>query len=277
MNHFSEHHGFPPRTISGNYSKILHDGEMKRLLITLYEYVKGRPMITEEQWVEIWKTINILRLFCEFHFHNIKLSISLRGFRYFKKVIHQILRENDAKDDALYVGKETVRTVDVILNGMRSRGITSMEILGNLEERQSVLLCLLAIVIRVYKNTKGYVKMQSLVLRAFSTIFHEVTDIVHMGRTVRPSLLGYPCALTVLCQNAKHISSEDLNNGLTFLRTVRVSLLNFDPRYVSTLVSAVTICISREIESSREMSGFTEGQLIEAQVQARHNSEALEI
>jgi hypothetical protein len=196
-----------------------------------------------------------------------------------KKVIHQTfrtLRGNDPKDAALEVGKETTRAVDVVINGMRSRGVTSMEILGNLEERQSVLLCLLAIVIRVYKNTKGYVKMQSLVLRAFSTIFQEVTDIVHMGRTVRPSLVGYPCALTVLCQNAKHISSEDLNNGIAFLRIVRVSLLNFDPRYVSTLVSAVTICISREIESSREMSGFTEGQLIEAQVQARHNSEALE-
>ena len=279
MNHFCELHGFPPRTVIANYSKILHDGEMKQLLITLYEYVKGRPMITEEQWVEIWKTINILRLFCEFHFQNIKLFISLQGFRYFEKVIHQTfrnLRGNDPKDAALEVGKETARAVDVVINGMRSRGVTSMEILGNLEERQSVLLCLLAIVIRVYKNTKGYVKMQSLVLRAFSTIFQEVTDIVHMGRTVRPSLVGYPCALTVLCQNAKHISSEDLNNGIAFLRTVRVSLLNFDPRYVSALVSAVTICISREIESSREMSGFTEEQLIEAQVQARHNSEALE-
>jgi hypothetical protein len=53
-------------------------------------------------------------------------------------------------------------------------------------------------------------------------------------------------------------------------------MADFDPRYVSALVSAVTICISREIESSREMSGFTEGQLIEAQVQARNNSETLE-
>jgi hypothetical protein len=269
MKHFCQLHGFPPRTVIANYSKILHDGEMKLLLITLYKYVKGRP-ITEEQWVKIWKTINILRLFCEFHFQNIKLFISLRGFRCLKKVIHQTLRENDAKDAALDVGKETARTVDVIINGMRSRGGTSLEILGNLEERQSVILCLLAILIRVYKNTKGYVKMQSLVLRAFSTIFHDVTDIVlGSGRTVRPFLVGYPCALTVLCQNAKHISSEDLNHGIAFLRTVRVSLLNFDPIYVSALVIAVTICISREIESSREMSSFTEGQFIEAQVQAR--------
>jgi hypothetical protein len=46
MNHFCQLHGFPPRTVIANYSKILHDGEMKQLLITLYEYVKGRPMIT---------------------------------------------------------------------------------------------------------------------------------------------------------------------------------------------------------------------------------------
>jgi hypothetical protein len=55
-----------------------------------------------------------------------------------------------------------------------------------------------------------------------------------------------------------------------------VSLLNFDLRYVSALVSVVTICISTEIESSWEMTGFMEGQLIEVQVQAWHNSEALE-
>jgi hypothetical protein len=104
----------------------------------------------------------------------------------------------------------------------------------------------------------------------------EVTNIVHVGRTVRPSLVAYLCALTILCQNSKHISSEYLNHGIGFLRTVRVSLLNFDLRYVSTLVSVVTICISREIESSWEMTGFMEGQLIEVQVKAWHNSEALE-
>jgi uncharacterized membrane protein YfhO len=104
----------------------------------------------------------------------------------------------------------------------------------------------------------------------------EVTNIVHVGRTVRPSMVGYLCALTILCQNSKHISSEDLNHEIVFLRTVRVSLLNFDLRYVSALVSVVTICISREIESSWEMTSFMEGQLIEVQVQAWHNSEALE-
>jgi hypothetical protein len=145
-----------------------------------------------------------------------------------------------------------------------------------------LILSLIAIVRHVNNNNnQGYIKMQSLVLRAFSTIFHEIIGVNNMilgsGRTIRAVLVGYPCALSILCQrNAKNISSEDLNHGIAILRTVRVSLLNFDRRYVMALANAVIICISREIETSKEMTGFMEGQLIEAQTDARHNSEALE-
>jgi hypothetical protein len=112
--------------------------------------------ITEKIYgLTLKETIWEIEWHAQFHFQNIKLFISLRGFRYFKKVIHQILRENDAKDASLDVGKETTRTVDIIINGMRSRGVTSMEILGNLEERQSVMLCLLTIVIHVYNNNNN--------------------------------------------------------------------------------------------------------------------------
>jgi hypothetical protein len=82
MKHFIKLHGFPRKTVIAEYSKILDGGEMKRYLMTLRKYVKGRA-ITEEQWVKIWKTI---RLFCEFHFQNIKFSYLYRDILSFAKL-----------------------------------------------------------------------------------------------------------------------------------------------------------------------------------------------
>jgi hypothetical protein len=293
MKHFVELHRFPAKAVIAEYSKILNEREMKQHLVKLRECVKQR-LIIEKQWVKIWKKMNIIRLFCEFHSQNIELFISLRGFRYLKKVIRKTLREKDAKEAALDVGKEIVRAIDVIINGLRSRGQNSMGILGNFEKRQSVILSLIDIVGHVYNNNKEYTKIQSLVLRAFSSIFNDISidiDInesrktrtavlVGYEKTITAVLVGYRCALNILCQtDAKDISSEDLNHGIAILRTVTVTLVYFRQLYnqvfVRALGNAVIICISREIERSKELSGFREGQLLEAQMQAENNSEAL--
>ena len=63
MKHFVELRRFPGKSVIIEYS------------------------ITENQWSKIWKKINLIRLFCEFNYENIKLFISLHGFIYFCKVI----------------------------------------------------------------------------------------------------------------------------------------------------------------------------------------------
>jgi hypothetical protein len=67
-----------------------------------------------------------------------------------------------------------------------------------------------------------------------------------------------------------------LNHGITILERARNSLLYLEAFYVRALVNAVSICISREFERLKEMSGLKAGQHLEAEVQAQQNSEALE-
>jgi hypothetical protein len=62
------------------------------------------------------------------------------------------------------------------------------------------------------------------------------------------------------------ISSEDLNHGIAILKRAKNSPLYFKRMYVRALRNAVTICISREIQRSKEMSGLTTGQHLEAEV-----------
>lgn len=281
---FTKLHGFPPNTLIANYSKILCEEQMKEHLRMLCKYVEAKP-ITEKQWEKIWKTMNLIRLFCEYDFQNIKLVISVEGIRYFRKLIVKILTENDAKEAALDVGKEIVRAFDVIINGLRSHGENPNIILGNVQEnsieRGSRIRALIVIVIHVHKNNEGYIKIQSLVWRSFSTIIHEIGENSNTGNEVenniRTLLQGCPFAFNKFCQgNANDISSEDLNHGIAILITAKLTLSTFKTKYLEALFNAVIICISSEIERSNEKGDLTRGQFIEAQTQGWHNAEALE-
>ena len=277
MKHFVELHRFPSKTVIMDYSKIVDEGEMKRHLTRLQKYDTQRP-ITGNQWAKLWKKINLVRLFCEFHSQNIELFISLQGFTYLRELNSIISTENDAKEAALDVGREIVRAIDVILTALRTRGQNYIGMLGRDDEENSLVnLSLICIVRHVYDNNRGYVKIQSLVLRFFSTVFHAI-DIRLSGGIIRAVLIDCPCALKILYEaNPKDISSEDLNNGIAILAKQMMSQLDVSNRsYGIRLCNALTICISREKKRPTEMSGFTEGQLVEAEIQARHNCEALE-
>ena len=75
---------------------------------------------------------------------------------------------------------------------------------------------------------------------------------------------------------AKKILSEDLNHGSTIMLRAfmfEAKIVNIN-EHARTVVDAVILCMSREIETPDER-GLCEGQIREAQAQRRHNSEAL--
>jgi hypothetical protein len=70
----------------------------------------------------MWKKINLLRMYCQFHSKNIETFRSLHGFRYLNELIIQIrmlltshsIIEKDTKETVLEVCKEICRAIDVI-------------------------------------------------------------------------------------------------------------------------------------------------------------------
>ena len=76
------------------YALILNERQMQ-------QYLKACTSVTEmltreEQWIAMWKKINLLRVCCEFHYENIqtfrihifwKTHLSLHGYTYLGKVI----------------------------------------------------------------------------------------------------------------------------------------------------------------------------------------------
>ena len=276
MENYINLHNFPSETVIAEYSKILGEGEMKRHLSELHESVNWRT-ITEDEWLKIWRKMNIVRLFCDFDSQNIRSFISVNGFRYFQTVIAKILEENEAKEAALDVSMEIVRIIAVIKNehGDDSRGT------GKLRENSEVILSLIDILYHVNRENAGYMKIQSFVLRAFSIVIDEISakrELVH--RNSLALLMGYTSVLKIFyISDARDISSEDVNHGIAILRTVRAKFLYLKLKMFSeaeALRNALVLCMSREIEKSKDLSGLTGPQLAEAQVQAQHNSEALE-
>lgn len=140
---------------------------MKEILRKLCKYVEANA-ITEKQWDKIWKTMNLTRLLCEHDFQNIISVMSLEGIRYFRKVIVEFIAKKEAKENALDVVKEIVREFDIVINGLISHGdkltgeIPNI-ILGNIQEnstkRASRFRVLIMIVVHVYKNNEGYIKI----------------------------------------------------------------------------------------------------------------------
>ena len=277
MENYINLHNFPTDTVIAEYSKILGEGEMKRHLSELHESVNWRT-ITEDEWLKIWRKMNIVRLFCDFDSQNIRSFISVNGFRYFQTVIAKILEENEAKEAALDVSMEIVRIIAVIKN---EHGDDSKGSFGKLRENSEVILSLIDILYHVNRENAGYMKIQSFVLRAFSIVIDEISakpELVH--RNSLALLMGYTSVLKIFyISDARDISSEDVNHGIAILRTVRAKFLYLKLKMFSeaeALRNALVLCMSREIEKSKDLSGLTGPQLAEAQVQAQHNSEALE-
>jgi hypothetical protein len=301
MEHYIDLHKIPSYggeyNVIGEYTVILDEDKMKQHLKMLGETISEILIREKPYWVTIWRKINLLRLCCQFHDQNIQTFRSLHGFRYFNRLISQMnsLFESDPSEKdirelgLLDVSKEITRTIDVI--GLIPSDMVSMEL-----HSSSGLMNML---VYTYNNSGCFRKFQSIVLRLLCKTFdHIAVDSYIDDNVCHPLILsGLKVAMNQLSRlHAKDISSEDLNHGIGILQAAWVLSLELDSyddyvqaawvlsleldfydQYVQVLVNAVLICIAREIpEGSHEISGFREGQILEAHARARHNSEALE-
>lgn len=266
------------------YTKILEEEEMKQFLYILNKSLP-KKVTTQDECLTIWKKINLLRLYCQFDRKNIETFRSLHGFRYLNEFILQLtmlLRSTtvgkETKETAWDVCKEICKAIDVM--GLRPEDIEDVE----KKFKQTLLLGDYSKIIHhAYICNEGYAKIESLMLRMFCKIFLEMNAqseqilkpktyeiiVTHTG----PSIASKAMSRT----NADDISSENLNHGISILqRSWITTSFSHDPVLLQTLVNAIIICIAREINSSEVTTGLSEGQLLEAEIEARHNSEALE-
>ena len=70
------------------YAKVLEDGEMKQYFKIL-EKSMLEMVTTKKQCTTMWKKINLLRMYCQFHSRNIVTFRSLDGFKYLNQLIHE--------------------------------------------------------------------------------------------------------------------------------------------------------------------------------------------
>jgi len=263
--------------VIAEYNVILDEEKMKQHLKML-DYISERLMGEKEYWVKIWKKINLIRLCCQFHDQNIETFRYLHGFRYFNRLINCLLEIASSEKDTrelryLDVCKETVRAIDVI--GLRPSDI----IVGFTPTLKLILMLVI-----INNHSTGFMKFQSVVLRILCKTFGQMAMNSLLGDHANYFALIKCAGLTVAMNrlssvHAKDISSEDLNHGIGILQAFWTASLdkNFFCKYLQLLSNAVVICIAREIpQRSHEIGGFTEGQVLEAQVQAWHNSKALE-
>ena len=266
-----------------DYTKILEEGRMKEYLNILSDGISMDLVLETQEWVKLWKKINLLRLYCQYRDENIQTFRGLNGFIYLEKLIIQIevflktdstdilLNSNiprmqevkEIKEAAVDVCREIAKAVDVI-------GFRSSDFAGENSTGYTVLHGQITNLCNAYINSEGYPKIQSIVLRFFT----QISDQNVVGLWL-PSV-GLPVALNILSRDeATEISSEDLNYGIAILRIAWMLSLKLSVDHIQVLINAVIICIARVVETTDKL-GFTELQLLEAQEQERHNFEGLE-
>jgi hypothetical protein len=133
-------------------------------------------------------------------------------------------------------------------------------------------------------NESYYTKIDSLMLRMFCKIFDEMNAQAQqiLEKEIYETIVGVMGPFIIrrkLSQtNAEDISSEDLNHAISIMQRSWITTSSFDnPVQSQLLYNAIIICIAREIDRSKEMRVLSEGQLLEAEAEGRHNSEALEL
>jgi hypothetical protein len=274
-----------------DYTKILEEGRMKEYLNILSDGVSRNLGLQKQDWVKMWKKMNLLRLYCQYRDENIQTFRGLNGFSYLQKLILQIevLLNSDStdvllnsdltltqevkeiKEAAVDVCKEILKAVDVI--GFRNSDIAGENSIGYF-----VLRGLITNLCNAYNNSEGYPKIQSIVLR----VFRQISDQNVVGLRLYQNIIfclpsvGLPAAINILSRDqATEISSEDLNYGIAILRIAWMLSLKLYVDDIQVLINAVIICIARVVETTDKLR-FTELQLLEAQEQERHNFEGLE-
>ena len=269
------------------YAKILEEGDMKRYLDLLGECL-SENVTTKMQCWEMWKKINLLRMYCQFHSKNTETFRSLHGFRYFNELfikIRILLRSNSIEDDAKEtlwdVCREMLRAMDVV-------GLKAGDIYDIVDKTRISLLIVGYIIIieRLYILTENYTKMESLMLRIFCKILDEMNVQAPqiLGRQLYEIMVGimgsYIATNRFSKTDANDISSEDLYHAISILRRSWITTSCRDNPFQShTLVNAIIICIAREIDTSEDIRGGTtsEEQLVEVEAERQHNSKALEL
>jgi hypothetical protein len=73
-----------------DYTKILEEGRMKEYLNILSDGISMDLVLETQEWVKLWKKINLLRLYCQYRDENIQTFRGLNGFIYLEKLIIQI-------------------------------------------------------------------------------------------------------------------------------------------------------------------------------------------
>ena len=119
LHHFSASDGAELDVIE-EYAKVLEEGEMKQYLKILEKSLL-KILTTKKQCTTMWKKINLLRMYCQFHSKNIETFRSLDGFKYLNQLILETTIplsspsvEMDIKEAARDTFKEIARTIDVI-------------------------------------------------------------------------------------------------------------------------------------------------------------------
>ena len=75
--------------VIAEYTKIIEKRQMKKHLSMLHKSVSENSDFQKQYWVTMWKKINLLRLYCQYHDENIQTFRDLNGFRYLYKIINK--------------------------------------------------------------------------------------------------------------------------------------------------------------------------------------------